>query len=686
MISAVSAAEFVTTIGGPYRDFGTSVVQGENFVVLGWSQNLTNGSYDIFASKFDDEGNLIWGKAYSGSKREQPEKVIFTDDNSYLLSGTTESYGFGGNEVFLVKIDVDGNLQWARSIGTTGDEYARTSTQLSDGNYLVGGFSSEYGPGWNSLLLSKFTSNGELLWSRTFGSEGGDRVRSLVKDNGGGFFAAGSYDGWSYSFLSKFNGSGFPEWTVSFDASLESLVKSLDGNIYVTGQTNNDDLFVMKFNNTGGLKWAKTFGGTENDIGYSITQLDGEGLIVTGKTYSFGADSQGVILKYDTEGDLIWSKVLGGSDSDYLESVSATSDGGFIITGRSSSYGSGDTSAIVAKLSADGTVVNCSSCNLTNITGNHATWDSVEYNEGISLVQGANTSDFNITSCEGITPFDFAFNEDKLCYYEFVLPIAESFISNSRTTNFSEVSNISAVENLTLATNHGVITFGNETVNAKAQDYDSNVVFGDCFVAVKSENLDLSFNATAYLLMNNSDGHCGDNTIFTSNDFAADAGAVKSSARICSDCELISATDNSSIRYRVPHFSSYAIGSNSNMTIDANDPKQVNQTVTFTAVYRNSTDGTFISGATCDIGLPNGTVIGMAEGTSEYTHIASFPSNGTYTYNVTCEATGYQTLKTDDTFTITNQIEQIPEFNTIAILALLIGTFMLILYKKGKPL
>mgnify|MGYP006283252935 CR=1 FL=1 len=267
--------------------------------------------------------------------------------------------------------------------------------------------------------------------------------------------------------------------------------------------------------------------------------------------------------------------------------------------------------------------------------------------------------------------------------YTPVLPIMNSFVSNSKTTDFSTVENISAVENLTLATDYGVITFGNETVNAKAQDYDSNVVFGDCFVAVKSENLDLSFNATAYLLMNNSDGHCGDNTIFTSSDFAADAGAVKSSARICSDCELISATDNSSIRYRVPHFSSYAIGSNSNMTIDANDPKQVNQTVTFTAVYRNSSSGDFISGATCDIGLDNGTTVTMAEGTSEYTFQTSFTSNGTYTYNVTCQATGYQTLKTDDTFTITNQIEQIPEFNTLVLAGLVIAVIALIFKRKG---
>ena len=264
----------------------------------------------------------------------------------------------------------------------------------------------------------------------------------------------------------------------------------------------------------------------------------------------------------------------------------------------------------------------------------------------------------------------------------FTMPITESFSSNPKTTDFSTVENLSSVENLTLATNYGVISFDNKTVNAEGQDYDNNIIFGDCFVAVNSSNLDYSFNATAYLLMNNSDGHCGDNTIFTSNDVVADAGAIKTSANLCNDCHEIS-VNGDLVKYRVPHFSSYAIGSNSNMTIDADDPKQINQTVTFTAVYRNSTSGDFISGATCDIGLDNGTTATMAEGTEEYTYQTSFAAADTYNYNVTCSATGYNTLKTDDSFEITSS-NQIPEFNSIAILAILVTIILGLFYRSKK--
>ena len=261
------------------------------------------------------------------------------------------------------------------------------------------------------------------------------------------------------------------------------------------------------------------------------------------------------------------------------------------------------------------------------------------------------------------------------------IPFASSFTSFPGTTNFSQVENLSAVENLTLGSPHGTISFGNNTVNAEAQDYDKNIVFGDCFVAVNASDLDYTFNATAYLLMNNSDGHCGDDTIFVTSQVVADAGAVKTGAKICTDCKTIS-VGGDSVTFRVPHFSSYAIGSNSNITIDANDPKQVNETVLFTAVYRNSSSGNFISGANCQIDVPTGSYA-MNEGADKYTYQTLFEQNATYEYNVTCSKTGYNTLQVEDSFQILPSGEAVPEFSAIAILLLLVSVIAAV-YFAGK--
>ena len=232
-----------------------------------------------------------------------------------------------------------------------------------------------------------------------------------------------------------------------------------------------------------------------------------------------------------------------------------------------------------------------------------------------------------------------------------------------------------------MCTGFGCVNYPNRT-NITNQDLDSSIIFGDCYVAVNSTNLDYTFNATAYLLMNNSDGHCGDNTIFTSNQVVKNARDIKSFGRKCEECEFIKQSNDLS-KYRVPHFSSYAIGSNSNLTVDADDPKTINKTVTFTAVYRNTTSGDFISGAMCEIDLINGTVEAMGEGTEKYTFMTSFVDNGTYDYNVTCSATGYITLSTNDTFNILTESQAVPEFNGLIVLVL-VGLVLLALYKRKK--
>ena len=262
-----------------------------------------------------------------------------------------------------------------------------------------------------------------------------------------------------------------------------------------------------------------------------------------------------------------------------------------------------------------------------------------------------------------------------------VPPTMDDFINHSKTTDLSDIDDLTNVTNLTVCTGFGCVNYPNRT-NITNQDLDSSIIFGDCYVAVNSTNLDYTFNATAYLLMNNSDGHCGDNTIFTSNQVVKNARDIKSFGRKCEECEFIKQSNDLS-KYRVPHFSSYAIGSNSNLTVDADDPKTINKTVTFTAVYRNTTSGDFISGAMCEIDLINGTVEAMGEGTEKYTFMTSFVDNGTYDYNVTCSATGYITLSTNDTFNILTESQAVPEFNGLIVLVL-VGLVLLALYKRKK--
>ena len=682
MAGTASAADFFTAIGGSGGDGGHTVMESYDgkYIVTGYTYSFTQGSSDILISKIDSSNNITWTKSLGGVSADDVYSTTKTSDGEYIAIGYTESAGAGDNDILLYKFDSEGNELWTKTFGESGRDRGFNVEETSDGNLIITGYTDSFGNGSHDMILSKVDVTGSELWTKTLGGSSFDFGYDVKETNDGGYVVTGyteSYGaGQSDVLISKFNSSGSEVWSKSFGGSdhdkSESIVTVSDGYI-ITGETNSyssgsSDIFVLKVDLSGNFKWLRTFGGASSERGNSIQTLSDGSIIVTGFSRSYGAGFEDVLIsKFNSSGDEQWTRLFGGSGYEQGYSITEASNG-FVLSGYTGSFGAGSRDIFLAKFNSNGEILNCTNANFLDITGS---WNSPSAAMGdINIGELDQTGIYSISDWSGVTVQTRSPTNTQVCYHELILPLAQSFISNSRTTNFSDVSNISEVENLTLATNYGTISFGNETVNAKGQDYDSNVVFGDCFVAVKSENLDSTFNATAYLLMNNSDGHCGDNTIFTSNDFAADAGAVKTAANICKDCKELT-VNGDLVKYRVPHFSSYAIGSNSNMTIDANDPKAVNQTVTFTAVYRNSTSGDFISGATCDISLDNGTTSSMTEGTSEYTYQTSFTSNGTYTYNVTCEATGYQTLKTDDNFTITQQTQQIPEFNGIAILALL---------------
>ena len=265
----------------------------------------------------------------------------------------------------------------------------------------------------------------------------------------------------------------------------------------------------------------------------------------------------------------------------------------------------------------------------------------------------------------------------------FTMPIVSDFISFPGTTNFSAEPDLNNVTNLSIGTPWGQIQFpANYSVNASGEDYNNNVIFGDCFVAVNSVNLDYTFNASAYLLMNNSDGHCGDNTIFKSDGTILNASDIKNGGKVCTDCKTVT-VGGDTVTFRVPHFSSYAIGSNSNITVDANDPKEVNETVLFTAVYKNSSSGDFITGANCQIDLPTGSY-SMNEGVGKYTYQTAFEQNKTYEYNVTCSKTGYNTLLVEDSFQILPAGEAVPEFSTISILVIAVLAMLTVFFVNKK--
>ena len=275
MVNRVSAIAFAKTFGGSGYDWAYSVQQTSDggYIVAGGTSSFGAGNNDVFLLKTDASGNLQWSKTFGGGDYEEAYSVQQTSDGGYIVAGYTLSFGAGSADVFLLKTDASGNLQWAKTFGGSSDDYALSVQQTSDGGYIVVGRTSSFGAGSADVFLLKTDASGNLQWAKTFGGSDWDWALSVQQTSDGGYIVAGVT--WSF-------GAG------------------------------SYDVFLLKTDASGNLQWAKTFGESDYEEAYSVQQTSDGGYILAGVTSSFGAGDYDVfLLKTDANGDIGTCAIVG---------------------------------------------------------------------------------------------------------------------------------------------------------------------------------------------------------------------------------------------------------------------------------------------------------------------------------------------------------------------------------------
>ncbi|MGB3459754.1 MAG: hypothetical protein WBB08_10805 [Halobacteriota archaeon] len=291
------------TFGGVDKDYGLSVQQtiDGGFIISGETWSYDAGSGDVWLIKTDSQGNEVWNKTFGGAYQDYGSSVQQTTDGGYIITGKA---GSGNSDLWLIKTDSLGNEVWNKTFGGADYDCGSSVQQTTDDGYIISGWTESYGAGYGDVWLIKTDSLGNEVWTKTFGGAGGDWGYSVQQTTGGGFIISG--------------------WTNSYSA----------GDI---------DLWLIKTDSQGNEMWSKTFGGADGDHGSSVQQTTDGGYIITGRTESYGTGGGDVwLIKTDSQGNKVWSKTFGGSYDDWCNSVQQTADGGFIITGRTNSYGAGD--------------------------------------------------------------------------------------------------------------------------------------------------------------------------------------------------------------------------------------------------------------------------------------------------------------------------------------------------------
>ncbi|MDF7819958.1 hypothetical protein P1X15_20225, partial [Runella sp. MFBS21] len=391
--------------GEDYEELQNLTATSDGGFVLGGSSysgadgdktETSRGGFDYWVVRIDKDGNKVWDKRFGGAGNDELHSLTATSDGGFVLGGSSYSGADGDKtetsrrevDFWVVKIDKDGNKIWDKRFGGIGNDYLQSLTATSDGDFVLGGYSSSDADGDKTeasresydYWVVRIDKDGNKIWDKRFGGIGNDYLQSLAATSNGGFVLGGYSDSDADGDKTEASRGSYDYWVVRIDKDgnkiwdkrfggigtdyLQSLTATSDGDFVLGGYSSSDadgdktetsrgglDYWVVRIDKDGNKIWDKRFGGANDESLHNLT-VTSDGSLVLGGSSDSEADGDKTevsrgrydywVVRIDKDGNKIWDKRFGGAGNDELHSLTVTSDGSLVLGGYSSSEADGD--------------------------------------------------------------------------------------------------------------------------------------------------------------------------------------------------------------------------------------------------------------------------------------------------------------------------------------------------------
>ncbi len=308
--------------GGPGEEMGFCVINmpDQGFLICGFTSSSGSGNKDLYLLRTNNNGDTIWTRTCGGPLMDEGFS-LFRDERGILAVGQTRSFGSGGSDVYVVKFNDNGDTLWTRIYGGPGDELANCICATPDSAFLIAGYTSSFGSGCRDWWLLKLNSQGDTIWTKTFGGIEDEFAFCIEPTNDNNFVVGGA---------------GY--WLLY-----------------------NYEMVIIKINPQGDTIWRHCNGSLNDDYAHAVLENNTHnGFTVFGnfsyELYYFGLDQYG---------HSFWSNFIGGNGVESAQDAVATADHGYAMAGMTNSFGAGGFDFYLIKTAPDNSGVESTAGNMT---------------------------------------------------------------------------------------------------------------------------------------------------------------------------------------------------------------------------------------------------------------------------------------------------------------------------------